>query len=437
MTNAELFEPNNNKSLFCSAVKQNKLAAALELLERGISNIWETNRGDGNDKRDALEIAYDNNNKEILTALLNHEKITPSALHSVFVKAINDINNNKENLSDLVLTNISEKSSAVLVKLLDLVLVKETEDNFAAAVTQLKNYYEKIHPNQFTTLLNTPYDTQHNYGKTLLITASQLGKANAAQLLLNHNVDITVADKEDKRAIDYASTKEIRNMLANALNPISQETKPEKKEQLATESQQETAETQSKTKKKKSTNENALLIEALEKNDDKAVAALLNNPKSNILTTFRTTDNANPLVIATQQQNIANIKALINEYNKKNATTVKEIIIDKKDNNGKQLFMYAFATKNQAIIDLISKFILHNNTEYEKLNEKNNQENLNKIIVIIANKKISDSQKISSIKQIINNYKINLNTPIHNKKDSTALHYAVMAKNSEIVEISH
>ena len=286
----------------------------------------------------------------------------------------------------------------------------------------------KKHPNQFTALLNTPYDTQHNYGKTLLITASQLGKTNAAQLLLNHNVDVTVTDKEDKRAIDYASSKEIRDILVNALNPISQETKPEKEEQIATESKHETAPTQSKTKKQKSKNENTLLIEALEGNNEKAVAALLKNGKLNILTTFRTTDNANPLVIATQQQNIANIKALINEYNKKNPISVKESIIDKKDKYDKQLFIYAFATQNKTIIDLIREFILYNDTEYKKINQKNTQLNLNKIRDAIKN------GNSSTIKQIINNYKINLNTPIHNKHDSTVLHYAVMAKNSEIIK---
>ncbi len=434
LTNAELLELNNNKSLFCTAVKQNKLAAALELLEHGISNIWETNRGDGNDKRDALEIAYHNNNKEILTTLLNHGKTTPSTLHAVFIKAIKDTNNNNTNLSDLVISNICEKSTTELIKLLDLILQKETEDTFVAAVTQLKTSYEKTHPNKFTALLNTPYDTQHNYGKTLLITASQLGKTNAAQLLLNHNVDITAADKEGKRAIDCASNKEIRNMLVSALNPTSETTKTEKEEQIATESKQKTAPTQSK--KQKSKDENALLIEALEGNNDKAVATLLKNAKLTILTTFRTTDNANPLMIATQQQNIANIKALINEYNKKNAITVKETIIDKKDNNGKQLFIYAFATKNKTIIDLIREFILHNNTEYEKLNEKNTQFNLNKITDILANKKISDSQKISNIKQIINNNKINLNTPIHNKRDSTILSNAIGigTESSEIIK---
>ena len=101
-------------------------------------------------------------------------------------------------------------------------------------------------------------------------------------------------------------------MLVSALNPISQETKPRKQNSLLLNPSKRPLQPNLKTKKQKSKNENALLIEALEGNNEKAVDTLLKNAKLNILTTLRTTDNANPLVIATQQQNIANIKALIN-----------------------------------------------------------------------------------------------------------------------------
>ena len=95
LTNADLTELNQHKSLLCAAAKHNKITIALDLLSRGISTIWETNRGDGDDKRDALEIAYNLGHKDLLTAFLTHEKTTPGTLHAVFIKAVKDINNNK------------------------------------------------------------------------------------------------------------------------------------------------------------------------------------------------------------------------------------------------------------------------------------------------------------------------------------------------------
>ena len=428
LTNADLTELNQLKSLFCAAAKENKITAALELLNRDICPIWETNRGEGNDKRDALEIAYDLGHKDLLTTLLNHEKTTPGTLHAVFIKAVcsNGNNNSNNSLSDLVLTTICKKSSTELVKLLDLILQKETEDTFAAAITQLKNCYEPMHPNHFTALLNTQYDAQHDCGKTLLISACKLAKEHAVEVLLQQSVDHKIADRNDKTALDYASeNKTICDMLTKTQTQKTSAAAATKKEDAGNKSSSDEDSNysnnnapQSNVKSKKKNNntqqsyynetiipainagkdinkllsskfnanykgkdDNSLLIHALEAKNNKALITLIKH-KADILNTYRKKDGANPLMVACEQQNLENIRSLIVTYSKLDSKKVKDIIIDKKDNSNQSLITYAHQTKNSEIIYLIDNFIKDNSNQSQDNNQflvnKTQQNTINK-----------------------------------------------------------
>ena len=48
--------------------------------------------------------------------------------------------------------------------------------------------------------------------------ASQLGRKENVQLLLDHNADVTLRDKAGKTALHYAKTQEIKEMIQNHVN---------------------------------------------------------------------------------------------------------------------------------------------------------------------------------------------------------------------------
>jgi uncharacterized protein len=59
-----------------------------------------------------------------------------------------------------------------------------------------------------------PVDAADNRGRTALMIAAELGRAELVELLLAHGADRTIADKEGKRAIDLAANESVREKLA-------------------------------------------------------------------------------------------------------------------------------------------------------------------------------------------------------------------------------
>jgi ankyrin repeat protein len=59
-----------------------------------------------------------------------------------------------------------------------------------------------------------PIDAVDDRGRTALMIAAELGRAELVELLLAHGADRTIADKTGKRALDLAANESVREKLA-------------------------------------------------------------------------------------------------------------------------------------------------------------------------------------------------------------------------------
>ena len=480
----------SKKSLLCQAVKAKKLKAALNLLQRNdISYIWETNHGDGDDKRDALQIAYDNNDKDMLETLLHYEKTTPSTLYAVFINAIRDSNkknnnnNTSDNLSSFVLTSLCTKSDTEIIKVLNIILEKETEENVNIVLANLEPFY----PRQFNKLLDTPY--QQN-GKTLLMNACQLGKCSVVALLIQKDIFVGAKDQDGATAYDYTDDKAIRALITTKLEQINKNRTPSpqlketKDNPTLDNAEEKSAHMKSKSKNQKSgpkKKNNNNIVDATDKTQTNKTVKSINSSSvssySDTITAIKNgkgigkiitgyllkrqqfnpnyadetgtsllrhaleaknnialksliaagadilwkKESTSPLILAFKTKNDECIKLLIPEYHKLNAKNVRTAIIFKKDADNNILLQYAFQ-RGGDIKDLIVNFILETNKKCDELDSSFFKEFM----------KMCENKNTAAIAKIIKEQKIDPN--FKNDKGKTLLMHTAETGHMDTVE---